>query len=453
MRTVLVCDQKWRDLPSLVAIQRHLRRLGHWVFIVSTKQFEALLPVIQPDAVVLNNFWETRYHRLARRLRDSGIAVVVLPTEGATPTQTWGPMVFGAFSDYSLIDYQMCWNRTTADGIVEYGSMPREKLDVVGCPRFDFAVPPLVETCMSRDQLCQYLGLDPGRPVVSWASRYALAKMAYASPERRAVFDRRVEEIGYRQTLEMRGYTINELIDNYKTSLDAFLDAFATAARAKPDLQFVFKPHPNDDVGYISEHLGRHALSNVTQATGIYIGDVLRGSDVLVNADCSTSVEAWIHGIPVVDAQLHVDHIAGRPDIASGNFVARSEDEVVSLIDDCLDAPTIPEDLAVNRDQFIEKWFDKVDGHRCTTAAQSLDSFMSAWGRRKKFYPVSHGGGVRSVVKASLHWAAGVPSGYTIAQAIVTRSADRIKKGQFDKVISRLDVSAQNRVLKPHIAV
>ena len=117
MRIVLACDQKWRDLPALVVVRQHLRKLGHQVVIVSTKSMESLLPVVQPDCVVLNNFWDQRYHKLAKQLRECGIAVVVLPTEGATPTDIWGPMIFGEYSDYSLIDYQMCWNRPSADGI------------------------------------------------------------------------------------------------------------------------------------------------------------------------------------------------------------------------------------------------------------------------------------------------------------------------------------------------
>ena len=171
MRVLLACDHKWRDLQSLVVIKLYLHQLGHTVSIVSPKEMETLIAVLQPDLVLLNHFWDERYQHLATKLRSFGIAVGVLPTEGAIPTSIWGPMVFGKFSDYSLLDLYLSWNEITANGIAEAGKLSEEKIKVVGCPRFDFTVPPLLQSCMSRGEFCSRLGLDPKRPVVAWASR------------------------------------------------------------------------------------------------------------------------------------------------------------------------------------------------------------------------------------------------------------------------------------------
>lgn len=450
MRIVIACDQKWRDLPSLVVIKHHLHELGHRVFIHSTKIFESLLPIIQPDCVVLNNFWDIRYQKLAEKLRERGIAVVVLPTEGATSTHLWGPLVFGEFSNYSLIDYQMCWNAPTANGIAEFGSMPPEKLDVIGCPRFDFSVAPMKESCMTREQLCELLELDPSRPIVTWASRFALAKMSYASSEARKAFDRQLGRIGIAQCLNRRGYAVQDHIDNHIGSLEKFLDAFGLVAEARPDVQFLFKPHPNDDVNYIEKRLP--SRPNVRLAVGVYIGDVLRGSDVLVNADCSTSIEAWVHGIPVIDAQLRTDHIAGRPDISAGNWVATEADEVLALVDRGLTDPAVSPDLISARDQFIKIWYGNIDGRRCEAAARSLHGFLANFGNQRKLYPVAYGGGVKHVVKNGVGWILDVPGGTSLRDLRKSRLHIRSVRGVYDKVISRRDVRKIEKQLSPLIA-
>jgi surface carbohydrate biosynthesis protein len=359
-------------------------------------------------------------------------------------------MIFGEFSDYSLIDYQLCWNAPTADGIADFGSMPREKLDVVGCPRFDFAVAPMKEICMTRTQLCEMLNLDPARPIVTWASRFALAKMAYASPESRKAFDRQLEEIGYTQCVNRLGYQVQDHIDIYIRSLEKFLDAFSVSAKARPDTQFLFKPHPNDDVNYIEERLPQ--LPNVRLAVGVYIGDVLRGSDVLVNADCNTSVEAWVHGIPVVDAQLHTDYVAGRPDISAGNWIANEPEQVLALIDRGLSDPAIEPDILVARDKFIKTWYGDPDGRRCDSAARSLDRFLSSWSKRRKFYPFAYGGGVKHVAKNGVGWLLDVPGDVSLRQLHKVRLHNRSSMGTYDKVISRGDVRKLERQIAPVIA-
>jgi surface carbohydrate biosynthesis protein len=452
VKVLLVCDHKWRDLPALVVIKHHLTAMRHRVLIASAKEFEPLLSVFQPDSVVLNHFWDRRYRALALRLRQAGIGIVVLPTEGSGSTDLWGPMIFGEFTDYSLVDYQLCWNAEWANGIAQYSRLPREKLDVVGCPRFDFAVAPLVNTCMTRVELCQRLGLDPSRPVITFASNFAVAKLAYAGGREREFFEKQSWEIGFTQSVARLGYSTDQLIAVYKASLDKFMDAFCAAARAFPNCQFVYKPHPNNDVSYIEHRLNGSAPGNCSITAGCYIADVLRGSDVLINSNCTTSIEAWIQGVPVVDAQLEPDPITGRADIAACNWVASDTAEVIAGITRGLQTKEVDRALANARGAFIGRWFHVVDGQRCLTAANSLDGFLRLWGRRRKFYAVSHGGGVRHVGRSAARWLLGLPNGQKFAALVQGRKWEGSNGGVVDKVVTRGDVRAMERHLKPVLA-
>jgi hypothetical protein len=449
MRFVLACDQKWRDLPALVAIRCHLTRLGHACWIVSARELKRLLPALQPDIVVLNNFWDTAYHDMAHWLRAAGIAVGVLPTEGAADLDVWGSIVLGEFSDFSLLDFHLCWNKATAQAIVDHGSMPAEKIDVIGCPRFDFAVPPLASTCMQRTEFCRLLGLDPARPIVTWASRYAQARMAYASAASRAAFAADCEKVGITHCVIRGGHDIDEMVGVLKMSLDKFIDAFVVAARARSDLQFVFKPHPNDDVLYIRNRIAEGAVPNATMALGVYIGDALRSSDVLVNNDCSTSIESWIHGVPVVDAQLNRDPITGRPELAACNPIASDANEVIVMIDRSIRDRTVSPSLQSSREAFISKWFEVVDGKRSQAAAAALDRYARSHGRRRKFYSLRHGGGAKDVAKHLAYWLVGVPGGAGLRSGLLGNKKRQQSSIIFDKVITRNDVRRLHAKIRP----
>jgi surface carbohydrate biosynthesis protein len=436
MRFILACDQKWRDLPALTIIALYLKRLGHRAWIMSTKQFESMIPVVQPDCVLLNNFTEPRYLLLARRLRSAGITVAVLPTEGSTPTDRWGRIVGGAFSDFSLLDHHFVWSNEAAQCILAQGVLRQEQVEIVGCPRFDFAVDPFVRYCMTRAEFSQFVDLDPSAPIVCFASRYAISRIGRGGEEQRELYHSRARDVGFTTCLNEHGLSIDDVIDHHTRSLEIFLDAFIFAARARNDVQFVFKPHPNDDVGYLRDRLAEAGLSNARVAVGIYIADVLRASDVLVNADCTTSFEAWIHGLPVVEAQLNPNPMLGRPDIHAGNWLAFDNASVLGRIEDGLARrPIAPETLA-NRKWLIEKWFYRVDGKRCEAVAWGLDRLMKQ----------------RGIARATAGWMLNVPAGRSLRTVVKLKRRDGVMPaGVFDKVITRRDVRRMSRKLAPAI--
>lgn len=452
MLVVLACDQKWRDLPSLVVIKRRLESFGHRVRIVSTKELEPLIAVLQPNLVLLNHFWDHRYQRLAKRLRSYGIAVGVLPTEGAIPTDIWGPMVFGEFTDYSLLDFYLSWNEATALGIGEAGRLSKDKIKVVGCPRFDFVVDPLIKSCMTKAEFCDRFGFEIGRPIVTWASRFSLAKLSYASTDALKFFEREAKEIGYWQSIESKGDSVESLISVFKDALDAFLHAFTEIAKRMPEIQFVFKPHPNDDVEYIKRHIEKVALPNIQLSLGAYIADFIRASDILINSDCSTSVEAWVLNVPVIDAQLVTDNISGRPDIQAGNFVARTVDDIERLILRLLVDRSIEKNMQIERDAFVEKWFGKIDGRRCESAADSINHFLGLIRQSdKRWYPFAIAGGFRRVLTAAFTFYGKVPAGTSVRDALLGRRRSDLRNGIFDKVITQLDVNVTETKLRKYI--
>lgn len=456
MHIYFLCDQKWRDLPSLTLIKMYLERMKYRVTIVSTKEAESLLWVFRPDCVVFNHMWDKRNVRLAHRLHAANVRVIVLPTEGATPTEIWGPMVSGEFSDYSAVDLYLSWNQATVEAILAAGTLPIDRLRVIGCPRLDFSVAPFKQSEMTRDQLCRHIGIYKERPIVAFASRFALARLACADEETVASFEKTVQEVGYAQCIERVGHRVRDVIKLQKEGLDSFLSALAHAASHLRDVQFLFKPHPNDDVKYTQSVLKKIGRPNTHLCVGFYIGSVLRASDVLVNSDCNTSVEGWINHMPVIDSQIFPDHTTapdGRPDIQECNWVGRSEEEVVTLINQGLGNYTISDKKRSLRNSFLERWFHKVDGRRCRTAADEIHSFLADKPIRGNRLTMENAGGRRNVVRSTTAYLLGVPAGVKLKEAFKHRQPNSINEsnGVFDKVITRRDVSAMQKKLRSFI--
>lgn len=451
MRIVLFCDQKWRDLPSLCVIGLLLKAAGHKVTIASTKEVEPLLYALKPHVAVFNHILDKRYVRLANRLKDVGTKIVVLPTEGATPTHIWGPLVFGQFTDYSMVDLYLSWNKITADGLVANGKIPASAARVIGCPRFDFAKAPLRDTCMTREEFCARNGLDPARPLVTFASRFALAKLTYADANALEKVRADMYEVGFAQCVELLGYQLDEVFDYYRRGLDAFVDSYVAVARAFPNCQIVFKPHPNDDIHYIDKAISAHSLPNVRLVSDAYIGDVLRATDVLVNSDCNTSFEAWVQGVPVVDVQIVPDPITGRTDIQACNPVAATTDETVALVKSALEKAPLDPEKAQARSKLIKVWYDDVDGARCRAAAQEIHALAkAAKAQRPRRLPLRRGE-FRKSITAIVRYKLGVPGGVPLRDFVLGNySTVNRASGVFDKVVTSADVARMEAHLKAH---
>lgn len=441
MRIQLLCDHKWRDLPNLTAIKLELERLGHRVLVSTTKDAVALMQWFRPDCVVFNHLFGETYGRLSRALRDAGIAVVMLPTEGAMRPE-YVSIAAGEFADFGACELFLPWSENAARQLRDRWQLFESASPVIGCTRFDFYSPQFASAITSRDDFCRQYGLDPRRPIVTWATQYGYAHLVDATAAREKLV-REAVDVGLIACNERIGVKFEEIPRMHAEGRDAAAGAFFAAAKALPQAQFVVRPHPVEDRDYYRRKMRELSLDNVAFAPSDYIWNVLNASDVHLHRQCTTAVEAWMWDKPTIELGMDAFPQWQWSDREAGSDIVQDEVQLVQTIRDYLDRRKVDEAVRRYRRDYIHTWFGPDDGERCATAARVISAFLAERGERRRYFTSL--GSVRTRPREAL--TAG------LRYALTKKPNERLigptpqSTGPEDKLITRQDVTRYARLL------
>jgi hypothetical protein len=446
VKTILLCDQKWRDLPNLCAIKVILERLGNTALISATKDAFAQIVAFRPDVVVFNHMHSERYRTLSRVLKESGRIVVVLPTEG-TMRPEFEPIGTGEFSDYSDVDVFLAWNDTAADEVRRRWSKTGIEVQTIGCTRFDFHHPRFVNAVTTREALCAKWKLDPSRPIVTWATAYGYSELNGLPKSDCAQFEREAIEVGIKECLQRIGIDLFELPAIVSEGREAAAEAFFEAAKVLREIQFVIKPHPREDRGYYERRLAETRLPNVRLCPRDYIWNTLRVADVHLHRHCTTAVEAWMWQRPTIEMGMDKHRAFAWPEREAGSDIADDAKSLIELVRYRL-ATSLESTLLAYRSKYIHAWFGAADGRRCEAAADTIHQYALQHRTRSSRRICGLGISYRDAAIAVLRrWL-----NHTPTESLTGHSRSTISRAE-DRWIRRSDITDYERMLRTQVFV
>lgn len=384
MRIQLLCDQKWRDLPNLTVLKLQLERLGHRVIVSSTKDAFAMIKVFRPDCVVLNHLFASSNVNLAKALQDSAVAVIVLPTEGAVRPELIS-LGEGEFSDYRVFDRHLAWSEPAAEGIRKRWNLDETTVPVIGFTRLDFYTPGFSAAITPREEFCKRHQFDPRRPIVTWATAYNFADLS-SEPQRLTQFMREADDSGVAPCYRRIGVSPELLMQIHSQERDDATSAFMSLVAARPDVQFVLRPHPAESRSFYEGMIANANLRNIAFCPQDYIWNILNASDLHLHRHCTTAVEAWMWDKPTIEMALTPTSPFVWPDREFGSESATDAPQLRTLVDRYLSGEKVDEQRRRYRREYIHKWFGPADGRRCAAAAESIDNLLAMRGRRRSYW-------------------------------------------------------------------
>jgi hypothetical protein len=449
MRIELLCDHKWRDLPNLAALKIYLSNLGHTVLVTTTKDAQALAKIFHPDIVVLNHLFSEANRRLANVLKQSGIGVIVLPTEGVSHPE-FSSIVHGAFSDYRDADLILAWGEPVAKGIRERWGFSDKRVPVLGCNRTDFYHTNYSAIIESRSKFCSAYNLDPAKPIVTWATQYGCAHLTEGSQsENLRQWLREIAEVGVKEVYERLGIPAVEVPKLNSLARDAAAKAFFKLAKAFPEVQFLIKPHPIEEQSYYRRWIEQSDSKNITFCPRTYIWNVLNASDIELHHHCTTAVEAWLWKKPTIEMNLREQPELAWPDREAGSDSVRDGDQLIAVVSDYLMNPTVSQILQTHRTSYVERWFGAVDGKRCVSTGAAIHEFALSLPPRRKLFQSIRGIEInkRDVVSAGLRYFLNK----TPSQRLLLLKKSVPNQNDQDKLVVRKDVIEYCRQIRPSV--
>lgn len=280
-RIGLVVDHPLRDLDGMCLVAQLLCERGHEAVLLPFYTQHLDLPNLDLDLIVLN-YVRPANRALVRAAAARGIALAVLDTEGGLipeggPTSANG---IATFLRQSGIDRQlalyMFWGEHLRDALVENTALPASRAIVTGCPRFDLA-----HTVASASQDQAPVLVNTNFPVVNSAHSddYSIDAKALRS-------------VGFSER------EIAVLAENVRKVMQRMIDTVRTLAEARPNRQFIIRPHPFERSEPYETAFSDHANVRVERfGTAM---EALAGCACLLHVNCTTAIEACLCGVPPI---------------------------------------------------------------------------------------------------------------------------------------------------------
>jgi surface carbohydrate biosynthesis protein len=372
-RIGLVVDHPLRDLHGTALVAHHLARMGHLVSLVPFYAQHLDLPQLDLDLLVLNYVRPANAAVVARAER-LGTALAVLDTEGGLLADSGptSPAGIAAYLRESGVDKRLAvylfWGSALRDAVVAGTRLPPERALVTGCPRFDLAHAPWRER--PADRANAPVLVNTNFPVVN--SAHAVD----GSIDRTAL-----------QAVGLSEDTIANLVATNRRVMEAFVEAVASLASARPERRFVLRPHPFESDAPYRRRFAEHPNVEIRRQGSVL--DELARCSALLHVNCTTAIEAVLCGVPPISLDyanhpLMLDYAALPTQVSHR---AHDPTAALALIDgaaDAADSDTRPRRMAA-----IEPYFGPLDGHAAERAAAALAAAANALPPRA----LAHGGG------------------------------------------------------------
>ncbi len=363
---LLVVPYRARDLEGHALVAYYLERLfGHEVVCTNGYSIPKKLLRWSPDVLVLDHLnWNFKRQEAAEAHR-LGVKVAILPTEGFFLNDELVEQqarVVAAASDH--VDLYLCWGDRVRGALMRVAGMQEPQAITVGCVRNDFFAEPFLTTAATREEFARRWNLDPGKPIVLWATN-----TTYFARDPRKIIYRYVKK-GDLTEEEVRRFLSDEA-----QQFQQGWRVMHELARSHPDWNLLVKIHPAEQVRPYLEPARQ--CPNIHLAFNAPIRDFLLHCDVLLQRNCTTATEAWMFGKPVL--QLEIGDYNFQPEdlYQNGCDVVHSVEQARSAVEGYIAGAAIPPMQKRARDAFLTATYYRIDGGSGLRIAHALHRLAS----------------------------------------------------------------------------
>lgn len=276
----LILDNPLRDLEGLVLVAWHLTKLGAEVWLVPMYNQAFDVRAIGTDFVLMNYVRTNNLNHIISYMRN-GIKVGVLDTEGmgGKSTKEFADLVSKA-GGATLVDLYCAWGKGQYDALLKQKVVPETKLQLTGCPRYDYCSTPWRNCLPQPNTKPDYILINTNFPTVN--SRFV-----------RNSDDEIVSMIN-------AGFTADFAADFIRDAHTAHLGMIKLIQKLVayfPDQHFILRPHPFESTAPYEEAIKAKNFEVRQERTSI---EWLNHAKVLIQLNCLTAIESTAFNVPAL---------------------------------------------------------------------------------------------------------------------------------------------------------
>ncbi len=371
-RILLIVPKPVRDLEGHALVSYYLQhQFGHDVRLYTGPGVEQVFFDYAPDALILD--WVGYGDRLreAQLAKAAGVKLCVLPTAGVFPDESGYLRGAGEANRASkLIDCYLSWGEFAAEAIVREQVLSSGRVEITGCPRFDFYANRNLAEVGDRDAFFRGMGIvNTNSPIILWCTGTNNYNNLDRNPERFvhcAAASCGVTEVEARLQLE-----------DERKQLEAHSQLVRELARRHSEWNFVVKIHPLEHRKFYLNWA--RGTRNLFIAPNLPIREFVFHCDVLLQRGCTTATEFWTREKPVMELRMGGFRTEwAPPEHMAGNHSVFTVDEADRTIACYLNGSPVPSLQSAAREFYMQKFFYRIDGLSGLRCARRIDREVTA---------------------------------------------------------------------------
>jgi surface carbohydrate biosynthesis protein len=357
----------------MVLLAWTLAQKGVEVFLVPMYQQASEVAALMPD-LVLVNYLRVNNQRLVKAYSECGILVGVLDTEGGIFNNVEEELTnLVARSEPANVDLYCLWGGRQYDSFLENSILPKERLYITGCPRYDFCAEPWRTALPSL--------WNDKNPMILVNTRFPLIFPRF----QRGLED----EMSFMYELGFEKSYVGEWARQSYLVWAEMINVFAGLAKSFSEAVFVVRPHPFED-RTIYERLLKD-ISNIKIVQEHAVLPWITSSLLLIQKGCSTALEASFLGVEPVSLDWVDAPLIHNDVVAAVSHSVRSPRELTEIVEKTLNgSPLSPTSrIKQQREQVVNNWFCAIDGKSSERVANAiLETVDKRGNNRSKRKPV-----------------------------------------------------------------
>lgn len=355
-RICLIVDNPLRDLDGMVLLGWTLAQQGAEVYLVPMYQQSFEVAALSPDFVLVNHLRRNNA-QLVKAYADSGILVGVLDTEGGIFNSVEEGLIKLVARSYpENVDLYCLWGKKQYESFLAHKLLPREKLAVTGCPRYDFCSLPWKQSLSFLQHV--------KNPMILINTRFSLIFPRFQKSYK--------EEIKVMLSLGFKDDYVREYARQCFLVWAEMIGITAELAKTFSSVTFVVRPHPFEDRTTYDQ-----LLKDIPNVRIIQEGTVLpwiHASSLLVQRDCSTALEASFLNKPVLSLEWIHASLLHNEFISSISYAVPSKERLFAMVHDALSGkPCVAtNEMIQTKENLVNDWFYAIDGKSSQRVSQAI---------------------------------------------------------------------------------